>query len=383
MVILRIRIGVLTLALLLLLSGVPVSAVSPPSVSSLSAVIYEPESGRVLYEKDGDTPRPMASTTKLMTALLAARRLDPDSVVTVPTAALPVEGSQVGLAVGDTLTVRDLLTGLLLASGNDTANVLALQMADSLAAFADLMNEQAAALGMEHSVFVTPSGLDEGGHSASAADMARLGAAVLEEPLLAQLCAAKTAVMHIGDRKLTLSNHNKLLTRLPDCIGLKTGFTKKSGRCLVSAVRRNGVTLVVATLNGGDYWNDHEALYDYGFTLVKRQAVPPLALSVCPLAGGLEPAVSLTADLPESLITLTDEVITLTYQLPRFVWAPITAGDAVGSVTCRVEDRAVLTVPLTAAQSVQSCPVPPWRELFWRRCVQLTQALLGWRNRKE
>ncbi len=383
MVILRIRIGVLTLALILLFGGLPVGAASPPSVSSLSAVIYEPESGRVLYEKDGDTPRPMASTTKLMTALLAARRLDPDAVVTVPAAALPVEGSQVGLAVGDTLTVRDLLTGLLLASGNDTANVLALLMADSLTEFAALMNEQAAALGMEHSLFVTPSGLDEGGHSASAADMARLGAAVLEEPLLAQLCAAKSAVMHIGDRKLTLSNHNKLLTRLPDCIGLKTGFTKKSGRCLVSAVRRDGVTLVVATLNGGDYWNDHEALYNYGFTLVKRQAVPPLEPSACRVAGGMALAVPLTAELPESLITLTDEVITLQTQLPRFVWAPITAGDAVGSVTCRVGEREVLTVPLTAAQSVAPRPVPPWRVLLLRRYVRLTEALLGWRKGKE
>jgi len=375
-VILRIRIAVLAALLLWLWGGVPVVAASPPSISSLSAVVYEPESGLVLYEKDPDTPRPMASTTKLMTALLAAECLDPEAVVTVPAAALPVEGSQVGLAVGDTLTVRDLLTGLLLASGNDTANVLACHMAGSLPAFADRMNERAAELGMTDSLFVTPSGLDEGGHSASARDMALLGAAVLEQPLLAELCAAKTAPMHIGDRRITLSNHNKLLKLLPDCVGLKTGFTKKSGRCLVSAVRRNGITLVVATLNGGDYWNDHIALYNYGFSLVVRQPVPDTLPDSCPVAGGAAGQVALTADLPKDVVTRVGEDVTLQVELPRFVWAPVAAGDTVGRVLCRIGDRTNIEVPLTAAGEVAARPMPRRRELVRRHYRQLLQALL-------
>ena len=353
--------------------GVPVCAA--PSVSSLSAVIYEPESGRVLYEKAGDTPRPMASTTKLMTALLAAKRLDPATIVTVPAAALPVEGTQIGLAAGDCIAVRDLLAALLLASGNDAANALALLMAEDIPAFAALMNQQAQELGMTHSTFVTPSGLDAGEHSASARDMAVLGEAVLAEPLLAQLCAAKSATIMLNDRRITLSNHNKLLNKLDDCIGLKTGFTKKSGRCLVSAVQRDGVTLIVATLNGGDYWNDHISLYEYGFSLVKRVDLTPNIPLGCGVCGGTNPRVAVSAALPDGVTLLSTESLQTQVELPRFTWAPVTAGDILGTVTVTAGDRVVCTAPITAAYDVAARPLPtPWQRL-WRRCGQLVKEL--------
>ena len=270
---------------LLMMPWAVAAASAPPTVSSLSAVVYEPQSGRVLYEKDGRTARPMASTTKLMTALLATELLDMESIVQVPSGAVPVEGTQLGLAVGESISVRDLLAGLLLSSGNDAANALALLMDDSLPAFAQRMNARAAALGMTDSLFVTPSGLDQGGHSASARDMALLGAAVLQKPSAAELCAAKTATVTIGGRRMTISNHNKLLRLYEGCIGLKTGFTKKSGRCLVSAATQNGVTLVIATLNGGDYWNDHMALYKYAFSLVRQEPLSPPILPPVAVAG--------------------------------------------------------------------------------------------------
>lgn len=374
---LRLRTGVAWVACgLWLLGGVPVAAGAAPGISSVSAVVYEPESGLVLYEKDGDTPRPMASTTKLMTALLAAENLDPEATVTVPAGALPVEGSQVGLAAGDTATVRDLLAGLLLASGNDTANALALLMDESLPAFADRMNRRAAELGMTHSLFVTPSGLDEGGHSASARDMARLGAAVLHQPLLAELCASKTAAVTVGGRRMTLKNHNKLLTLTDGCIGLKNGFTKKSGRCLVSAVKREGITLVIATLNGGDYWNDHLALYDYAFPLVERQPLSVKLPATLPLAGGMTDSVPLTAVLPEAPVTRTGETVTARVELPRFAWAPVVAGEPVGTVTWYTGDRLVASAPITAAEAVDSRPVPAGRALWWRHIWQLFEELL-------
>ena len=359
---------------ILLLVSLPVSA--EPGISSLSAVVYEPESGLVLYEKDGDTPRPMASTTKLMTALLAAELLEPEATVTVPAGALPVEGSQVGLAAGDTATVRDLLAGLLLASGNDTANALALLMADSLPAFAEQMNARAATLGMTGSLFVTPSGLDEGGHSATARDMALLGATVLRQPLLAELCRSKTATVTYGGRKMTLKNHNKLLTLTADCIGLKTGFTKKSGRCLVSAVERDGITLVVATLNGGDYWNDHLSLYEYAFSLVERQRLPVDLPDSLPVAGGLTGSVPLTGIPPTDVVTREGESLTLQVELPRFVWAPVTAGETLGTVTWYAGERQVATAAVTAAGTVESRPVPIGWARWWRHVKQLVTGLL-------
>ena len=363
------------LSLCLLASSLPVGAA--PSVSSLSAVIYEPESGRVLYAKAGDTPRPMASTTKLMTALLAAQRLDPATLVIVPAAALPVEGTQIGLAAGDRITVRDLLAALLLASGNDAANVLALSMAQDLPAFAVLMNQQARSLGMTHSTFVTPSGLDAGEHSASARDMAVLGAAVLAEPLLAELCAATSTTITLNDRRITLNNHNKLLKLMEDCIGLKTGFTKKSGRCLVSAVQREGVTLIVATLNGGDYWNDHMALYEYGFSLVKRVALTPEIPLGCGVCGGVGTTVTVTAALPDGVTLSTSESLQTQVELPRFVWAPVSAGDALGTVTVTAGERVVCTVPITAAYSVDARPLPTAWQRWWRQYGQLWNRLLS------
>ncbi len=347
-----------------------------PGVSSLSAVIYEPESGRVLYEKDGHTARPMASTTKLMTALVAGEALEPERSVQIPAGTVPVEGTQVGLSVGETVTVRDLLAALLLSSGNDAANALALLTAGSFEEFAVRMNETAARLGMADSHFVTPSGLDAEGHGASAADMARLGAAVLKVPLLAELCCSRTAAVTLGGRHCTLSNHNKLLKLYDGCIGLKTGFTKNSGRCLVSAVERNGITLVVATLNGGDYWNDHMALYEYGFSLVRREALPN-APTECPIAGGVRDSVPLTATGADAAVLTAGETLTATVELPDFLWAPVEPGQPVGRVIYTAGDRVAAVRILTAAEEVPARPVPGFGVRFCRHLIQLTEALLG------
>lgn len=376
-VILRIHFPLaICVAISLMWCAVPVCAAAP-SVSSLSAVVYEPESGLVLYAKDGDTPRPMASTTKLMTALLAVERLDANAIVTVPAAALPVEGTQVGLVAGEKVTVRDLLAALLLASGNDAANALALLMAQDMPSFAQRMNQRATQLGMSHSTFVTPSGLDAGEHGASARDMAVLGAAVLQQPLLAELCASKSTSVTLGGRRITLTNHNKLLQKLEDCIGLKTGFTKKSGRCLVSAVEREGITLVVATLNGGDYWNDHIALYEYGFSHVKRQALTPDIPQSVAVCGGIADGVSVSADLPDSVVLQAGETLQTQVQLPRFIWAPVAEGERLGTVTVYADAREVCTAPIIATCSVEARPLPTYGQLLRRRYGQLFRRLLS------
>ena len=347
-----------------------------PTVSSLSAMVYEPESGLILYEKDARTARPMASTTKLMTALLAVENLDPNCIVTVPAAALPVEGTQLGLRAGGTIMVRDLLAGLLLASGNDAANVLALQMDDSLPAFAERMNRRALALGMTDSLFVTPSGLDKDGHSASARDMALLGAAVLKKPLLAELCASKTATVTIDGVRVTLTNHNKLLKLYDGTVGLKTGFTKKAGKCLVSAVERDGVTLVVATLNGGDYWNDHMTLYDYAFALVRRESMPNVAPAACSIAGGTAEVVSIAPETVPTCVLRAGESVTARVELPDFVWAPVVVGDVLGYVHYSAGERVLARVPIRATASVDERELPPLHLQVWRWFCTLGETLL-------
>lgn len=348
-----------------------------PGISSLSAVVYAPSSDMVLYEKDADTPRPMASTTKLMTALLAAERLNPADEVAVPAGAVPVEGTQLGLAAGDKVLVQDLLAGLLLSSGNDAANALALLMEDSLPAFASCMNEKARQLGMTNSLFVTPSGLDEGGHSASARDMARLGGAVLQQPLLAQLCAAKTATVTLHGTRMSLRNHNRLLNLYAPCIGMKTGFTKKSGRCLVSAAEKDGVVLVVATLNGGDYWNDHIALYEYAFSLVEQAQMPAVEWPDCPVAGGTAATVPLTVQLPDAFVVRRGQTVRARVYAPAFVWAPVQQGQVVGEIEYVYEDRVLARVPVRAAQAVEACPPPSWFAAYGRRFMEWMDRLLA------
>ncbi len=344
---------VLAVCILLLLLPCSVMADSIP-LSSLSAVVYEPDSGRVLYAKDADTKRPMASTTKLMTALVAADCLPMDAIVTVPEAAVLVEGSSMGLRGGDTLTARDLLIGMLLSSGNDAANAAALLSMGSLPSFAERMNAKAKALGMTRSFFVTPSGLDEGEHGSTARDMALLGAAVLRSPELAAMCAQKRATVTISGRSVTLTNHNRLLSLYEPTIGLKTGFTKQSGRCLVSAARRDGVTLVVATLNGGDYWNDHIALYEYGFSQTEAVSLTLPDLPMVSVCGGTLPSVALRMDAPEAVTLLKGEAeaVICRVELPCFTWAPIEAGEPLGTVVYELGEKVLCQIPITAEYAV-------------------------------
>lgn len=357
---------------LALLLPLPVSAAEKPAVlSSHSAVLYEPQSGRFLYEKDADTRRPMASTTKLMTALLAAELLPLDAVVTIPAQAVLVEGSSMGLRGGDGITVRDLITGLLLTSGNDAANALAIFCSGSLPRFSERMNERATQLGMTNTLFVTPSGLDEGGHGSTARDMALLGAAVLQHEELARICALRSATISLGSpmREVTVYNHNRLLSLYPHAVGMKTGYTVKSGKCLVSAAKKDGVTLIAVSLNGGDYWNDHIALYEYGFARVSACKVTPPSLPQIPVAGGVTDTVSLYTEVPPVAILLQNEQVHSTVRLPAFVWAPVQSGQTVGTVLYTAGERILGEYPVLVAKTVAARPpqsyFQKWQQRFW------------------
>lgn len=342
------------------------------SISAQSAVLYEPQSGRVLYEKQADKPRAMASTTKLMTALVAVETLSLDQEVIIPEQAVRVEGTALGLRGGDAITVKDLLVGMLLSSGNDAANALALLCSGSLPAFSKRMNEKAKSLGMNNSYFVTPSGLDEGEHSSTAKDMALLGAAVIKVPALAEICALQKATIRFGNpkRTITIKNHNRLLSLYPEAVGLKTGFTKKAGRCLVSAAKRNGVTLVAVTLQAPDDWNDHIALYEYGFSKVSLFKPPSPNLPLLPIAGGEKDDALLTTVEPKPMVLLNDEQkkLSVSINLPQFMWAPVLKGQTVGSVVYQMDGVVVQTVPIviknTVTKRLQKSFFEKWLEYF-------------------
>lgn len=364
-----------------ILGLVPVSAQTSPislTVSASSAFLMEAITGRELFSKDADTPRPMASTTKLMTALIAAESLDPDDTVTATEEAVRVEGSAVGLHAGDTLTVRDLVTGLLLASGNDAANLIALTVSGSLPAFAERMNERARQIGMENTAFVTPSGLDADGHASTARDMARLAAKVLQNEWLSDVCAMKSATITVSGRKATLTNHNRLLSLYDGCVGMKTGFTEAAGRCLVSAATRDGVTLIAVTLHAPDDWNDHMTLFGAGFSRVRWVPAPEPELPALPVAGGVDGFAAVAMNtrpylLHDALAPAAANEVAARVYLPPFVWAPVAAGQPLGRVVYTAAGVPVGTAELTAAESVPARP----RLSQWARFARALHALFA------
>ena len=250
-----------TLAVLCLYSIFPCRILAVET-SAASAILMDADSGRVLYERNADRKMLIASTTKILTALVAIEEGDLHDSVKVSREAAYTEGSAMYLTEGEPLTLETLLYGVLLCSGNDAAVAVAQHVGGSVKGFVALMNEKAQELGMEHSSFANPNGLDDEQHYSTARDMAKLARAALENETLMRI--ASTRSVTIGGR--TMTNHNKLLHYVDGCLGLKTGYTKAAGRTLVSCAEKNGQRLIAVTLQDGNDWADHQALYEYGFS---------------------------------------------------------------------------------------------------------------------
>lgn len=374
----RNRAAALGLSLCLVGALCPVARAAGPEVSAQSAVVLTADTGTVLFEKDGHTPRPVASTTKIMTALLAleAAQERGDPLVDIAQEMVAVEGSSMGLQAGDSISLTGLAAGMLLASGNDAANAAALYLDASLESFAARMNQRAAVLGMEDTHFVTPSGLDgedaQGlGHLSTAYDMALLARAALEDQAFRQLCSSPSLAVEFAEpvKRVTYTNHNKLLTQYQGCVGVKTGFTKEAGRCLVSAAERDGALLIAVTLNAPNDWQDHAALLDYGFSQVEpyQLAGGDVRLTV-PVVGSPVEVVSLRGSnggevtLPLGQGAQVERVV----RVPKFLYAPVEAGEQVGEICWYLEGQLLGSAPLTAAGAAPLQEKAPslWERLF-------------------
>lgn len=334
-------------------------------VGARAAVVMEAQSGALLFAQEPHKRLPMASTTKIMTALLTLEQEGLDEEFTVDPKAIRVEGSSMGLQEGDTVTLRALAGGMLTASGNDAAGAAAVRIDGSKEAFAQRMNRRAQELGMLETSFVTPSGLDAEDHYSTAYDMALLGRAALQNPVFAEMVGQKHLSLTYGNPpyQRSLLNHNRLLSLYPDTIGIKTGFTKTAGRCLVSAARRDGVTLIVVTLNCGDDWNTHMALYERYFPMVTAQELCPQGRLSLPVTGGEAPEVALRATESPVLAQVRGQEAVIEEKIfaPNFWYAPILEGDIVGKIVYYKEGQPVGESPLAAAGTVRAVapPEPP------------------------
>ncbi len=312
-----------------------VQPASALELSANSAILIEASTGQVIYEKDADTKRPMASTTKIMTALVAIESGDISREITVDAAAAGVEGSSIYLCAGDKITLESLIWALMLESANDAAAAIAIGVAGSVDAFADMMNAKAAELGLTSTHFTNPHGLSHEEHYTTARELAMLTAAAMENETFRQIVATDKYKISYGDTVRCLNNHNKMLRIYEGAVGVKTGFTKASGRCLVSAAEREGMTLIAVTLGAPDDWDDHTSMLDLGFATLERATLiePAESAFICPCIGSEKGELiirnrdGLSMILPKGEHNFTRRVI-----LPRYLWAPVMAGDAVGKI---------------------------------------------------
>ena len=355
------------LAFLLVLTQIP--AAQAVGTSASSAILMEAGSGRVLYEHNADEPRLIASITKLMTALVALESgKSLDDVVTIQAEDTRTEGSALYLKPGEHVKLETLLYGLLLHSGNDAALAIARFCGGSVEDFVASMNAKARELGMTNSHFANPNGLNDEGHYSSARDMAILARACLDNEYLAQMVSTRTITLE----GRTFTNHNKLLWRYEGCVGMKTGFTEKAGRTLVSAARRDGMTLIAVTLNDPDDWADHAALFDYGFSSCTLAAGVQEGETVgsLPVSGSLVPLVPVQAAEDLSWPLLEGETLETELELTQTSFtAPTAAGTQVGVLRGYVNGAQVGEVPLVCAAAVPSDLAEPQNPL---------QRLLGW-----
>jgi len=346
------------LTAVLLIPAASAGMFGPPELSAECAILMDGESGRVICEKNARQERSIASITKLMTALVAVEGgLPLDSEVQIKPEWSGIEGSSIYLKPDECVTLEMLLYGMLLQSGNDAAAAVAGYCAGSVESFVTCMNEKAETLGMKQTHFTNPSGLSDEGHYSTAYDMALLGRACLQNETVAKIMGTKTVT--VGGR--TFTNHNKLLWRYEGCTGMKTGFTEKAGRTLVSSAERNGQTLVAVTLNAPNDWNDHQILFDYGFSLISRQILCTAGKRVrrVPVRGGLVPFVCVVTAQDLYYPLAGTEQVRARFTLDPMVDAPVEKGAELGKLSYYLNETLIAETALLAGESVNRNIVQP------------------------
>lgn len=342
------------------------------NISAKSCIVICADNGKIIYEKNANSKMSIASTTKIMTALLTLEKAQAEDFdVTITDKMVPVEGSSMCLKVGNILSLSSLAKGMLTVSGNDAANSAAIAIAGSVELFSDMMNEKAKQIGMKDTHFVTPSGLDDENHYSTAYDMALLGAYAMENEDFYNIASSKKSDVLFKDTNETVPyyNENRMLSRYPGCVGIKTGFTKTAGRCLVSCAQRDKLRLVAVTLNAPDDWNDHEKLLNYGFLKMKAVFLEEKENITVDLVGGNEDKLNVTTKSPLKVIVERENAdkISKTINLPNFVYAPVKEGQVVGKIEYYVGRKKVGENELIAKNEVKSIKKENFIKKFFKR----------------
>ena len=337
-----------------LLAAACVLPIQARAVSARRAYVLDTVSGRVLFDRNSNEQSLIASTTKIMTALIICEQCNVLDRMRIPKEAVGIEGSSMYLREGEILTLQELLYGLMLSSGNDAAVALAIYCGGTVEGFAELMNDKARNLGLSGTHFENPNGLDAPGHYSTARDLAVLAAYAMKNPVFAKTVSSKS--VKVGERYLT--NHNKLLWRVEGADGVKTGYTQAAGRILVSSAMRDGRRLVAVTIDAPDDWNDHASLLEEGFSRYSVQKVVSEGdcIGTLEVLGGESCQVQLLAEEDFFYALAAEESPQLVVPGPGFVYAPAVEGAQAGCAYVLVEGTAVGKVPMVFGQTVEMEP---------------------------
>ena len=322
------------------LCGTVTASADEPILSAYAYSLYCVNTGEFLLSHNADERLPMASTTKIMTAILGLEKVQSDNEETIVTVTpdMYAEGSSMYLAAGEQVHLFDLVGGMLMVSGHDAANAIAQTVAGSTENFARLMNKKSRQIGLHDTNFVTPSGLDAEDHYTTAHDLAKLMAYCMENSLFRETDSMRSITVNFVSpqgKSQTYYNENRLLSEYEYCIAGKTGYTDKAGRTLVSCAEKDGIRLIAVTLNDGDDWNDHKKMYDHGFDMLSVQKLDmDFSGLTVPVVGGTRTEIEV--DISEQPSVCADENglanITAVYCIPRFVYAPIAKGSSIGTI---------------------------------------------------
>lgn len=347
-----------------LLAAVLFLSVPAGAVSAEKAIVIDAVTGRVLFEKNADQRSLIASTTKIMTALIVCEQCNVLDRMRIPKEAVGIEGSSMYLQEGEILTIQELLYGLMLSSGNDAAVALAIYCGGTVEGFAELMNDKAHMLGLTGTHFENPNGLDSPGHYSTARDLAVLAAYAMKNPIFYQTVSAKTVT--IGQR--CLRNHNKLLWQVEGADGVKTGFTRAAGRILVSSATRDDRRIIVVTLNDPDDWRSHTAFLEDGFSRYQIQRILNAGdvVGTVNVEGGDCDRVEIvaTGNFEFPLAEGENPVLVLTG--PGFVYSPVTQGGDAGYVYVLIDGNAVGKVPVVFGNTIELKKEEP---SFWEKLL--------------
>ncbi len=342
-----------------------VSVLQSFAISAHSAIVIDAQSGRILYSHNETKKMGMASTTKILTAITALENGDINSIATVSPTAYGVEGSSMYLVLDEKLSLENLLYGLMLSSGNDAATAIAEHISGSVADFSVLMNKTAAKAGATNSNFTNPHGLSDENHYTTALDLAKITAYAMKNPKFREIVSTykKSIPWKDHDYNRQLVNHNKFLNMYDGCIGVKTGFTKATGRCLVTAVEQEDQTLICVTLNAPDDWNDHKTLYDRVFSEYSAYKIKSKGeiVTTAEVKKGVVNSASLAVENDITISLTPTEFDNLEIKSVPYedLQAPINKGDVLGYITIESNGTLLTKANLVAAESIEVKTVFP------------------------